>query len=83
MPGDPDTPASRLLDLLAGLEPLGELPRTGWLLRGVARGESIAAHSFGVAIASMMLVDQLRVEGVQVEGEQVLRMALLHDASRW
>lgn len=70
-----------LVDLLEGLDPLSELPRTGWVLRGVASPESIAAHSYGVAVAAMAIVDALRAEGATVDGERVLRMALLHDAA--
>ena len=72
---------SELVDLLEGLDPLSELPRTGWVLRGVASPESLAAHSFGVAVAAMAIVDALREEGATVDGERVLRMALLHDAA--
>lgn len=73
------TPA-QLVDLLLSLNPLSELPRTGWLLRGVASPETIAAHSHGVAVVAMCIVDALRAEGETVDGERVLRMALLHDA---
>lgn len=73
------TPA-HLVDLLVRLNPLSELPRTGWVLRGVADPETIAAHSHGVALVAMCIVDALREQGRQVDGERVLRMALLHDA---
>jgi len=69
-----------LIDTLLALDPLGELPRTGWILHGVSSPESIAAHSFGVAVVAMLLVDHLRDEGTEVDGERVLRMALVHDA---
>ena len=67
--------------MLDALAPLSDLPRTGWVLRGVAQPESIAAHSHGVVLAAMALVDDLRARGVQVDGERVLRLAALHDAS--
>lgn len=73
------TPAD-LVDLLVSLNPLSDLPRTGWVLRGVANPESIAAHSHGVALVAMCIVDALREAGEDVDGERVLRMALLHDA---
>ena len=71
-----------MIDVVLGLDPLGDLPRTGWVLRGV-RGdaESIAAHTLGVVVVSMMLVDELRAAGHTVDGERVLRMAALHDAA--
>jgi putative hydrolase of HD superfamily len=56
------------------------LERTGWTLRGLAPGaESVAAHSFGVALAAMMLADELISRGTSVDVERVLRMALMHD----
>lgn len=70
-----------LVELLEALDPLSELPRTGWVLRGVSSPESIAAHSYGVAVAAMAIVDALRAEGASIDGERVLRMALLHDAA--
>ncbi|MCA9609793.1 MAG: HD family hydrolase [Myxococcales bacterium] len=72
--------AARIVDTLIGLDPLAELPRTGWLLRGIRPCESIADHSYAVAVTVMLLVDALRAEGVEVDGEKALRMALVHDA---
>lgn len=72
--------AERIVDTLIGLDPMGDLPRTGWLLRGVRPCESIADHSYFVAVTVMLLVDALRAEGVEVDGEKALRMALVHDA---
>jgi putative hydrolase of HD superfamily len=72
--------AERIVDTLVGLDPLADLPRTGWLLRGVRPCESIADHSYFVALTVMLLVDALREEGVSVDGEKALRMALVHDA---
>jgi putative hydrolase of HD superfamily len=75
------TDPKQLIHALEWLDPLTRLPRTGWLMRGVAPCESIADHTFGVAIVAMWLVDVLRAEGTEVDGEHVLRMALLHDAA--
>jgi putative hydrolase of HD superfamily len=59
---------------------LKRLDRTGWVLRGFANGtESVAAHSFGVGVAAMLLADELRAQGVSIDVEKVLRIALLHD----
>ena len=50
------------------------------MLRGIQAGaESVASHSYGVAVAAMLLADELIARGVEVEMERVLRMALLHD----
>src|SRR5262245_14968295 len=58
---------------------LKSTPRIGWLLRGVRDVESVAAHSFGVAVIAMLLADRARARGVEVNVERLLRMALLHD----
>ena len=70
----------RLLDQLDALAPLGDLPRTGWVIRGCLPAETIAAHTVQVAILVAALCDALRAEGTAVDGERALRMALVHDA---
>ena len=69
-----------MLSILADLQRLKRLDRTGWVLRGLAPGaESVAAHSYGVAVTAMLLADAARGRGVEVDVERVLRLALLHD----
>jgi len=69
-----------MLSTLIELERLKRLDRTGWVLRGFPNGtESVAAHSFGVSITAMLLADELLKQGVTVDVEKVLRIALLHD----
>lgn len=69
-----------MISTLIELQRLKRLERTGWTLRGLAPGaESVAAHSFGVALAAMMLADELISRGTDVDVERVLRMALMHD----
>jgi len=70
----------RILATLDGLAPLGDLPRTGWVVRGCLPAESIAAHTVQVAVLVALLVDELRAAGHTVNGEAALRMALVHDA---
>lgn len=70
---------SGLINFLAELTRLKSTPRIGWLLRGVRDVESVAAHSFGVAVIAMLLADRARARGVEVNVERLLRMALLHD----
>lgn len=67
------------VELIQLFDRLAALPRTGWLLRGVVDPESIAEHSYGVAVVAAMIVDDLRARGETVDGEKVLRMALVHD----
>jgi Predicted hydrolases of HD superfamily len=71
--------AGGLISFLAELMRLKSTPRIGWLLRGVRDVESVAAHSFGVAVIAMLLADRARARGVEVNVERLLRMALLHD----
>jgi 5'-deoxynucleotidase YfbR-like HD superfamily hydrolase len=71
--------ASGLINFLAELMRLKSTPRIGWLLRGVRDVESVAAHSFGVAVIAMLLADRARARGIDVNVERLLRMALLHD----
>lgn len=69
-----------MLSTLLELQRLKRLDRTGWVLRGLAPGaESVAAHSYGVAFTAMLLADEVRARGVEVDVERVLRVALLHD----
>jgi len=71
---------STLRTTLIELQRLKRLDRTGWTLRGLPNGtESVAAHSFGVATTAMLLADELRVRGLEIDCEKVLRIALLHD----
>jgi putative hydrolases of HD superfamily len=72
--------AARILATLDALDPLGDLPRTGWVVRGVVPCESIAAHTTAVALLVAMIVDALRADGTAIDGERALRMALVHDA---
>jgi putative hydrolase of HD superfamily len=74
------TNEDRIIDTVLMLDTLAELPRTGWLLRGINPCESIAEHTCGVALVAMLLTDALRDGGAEIDGERVLRMALLHDA---
>ena len=53
---------------------LKRTPRQGWLDLGVENSESVADHSFGTAIASMIYSDLKNLDT-----GKALRMALLHD----
>lgn len=69
-----------MLLTLIELQRLKSLERTGWMLRGLPPcSESIADHSFGVAVTAMLLADEIRARGVEVDVEKVLRMAIMHD----
>ena len=69
-----------MLATLIELQRLKRLDRTGWTLRGLPNGtESVAAHSFGVSVAAMLLADKITARGKAIDCEKVMRMALLHD----
>jgi putative hydrolase of HD superfamily len=69
-----------MLSVLLELQRLKRLDRTGWVLRGLPPGaESVAAHSYGVALTAMLLADECAARGVGVDAGRVLRIALLHD----
>jgi putative hydrolases of HD superfamily len=69
-----------MISTLIELQRLKGLERTGWMLRGIQPGsESVAAHSYGVVVAAMLLADELNERGIAVNVERVLRMAVLHD----
>lgn len=69
-----------MLAFLLELQRLKRLDRTGWVLRGLAPGaESVAAHSYGVALTAMLLADRVAARGTPIDIEKVMRMALLHD----
>lgn len=61
------------------------LPRSGWLLAGVPRAESVADHSYAVAVLALALADEINRDptahllDAPLDVERLLRMALLHD----
>lgn len=70
----PDSdPLPSLLDLLA----LDHLPRTGWILRGVAEPESVAGHVLGSGHVALALAPRV---APPLDLGRVLAMALVHDA---
>lgn len=60
--------------LISAVLLLKRLPRTGWVESGVSDPESVADHSFGLAVLTMLAAD----EG-GLNAEKALKMALLHD----
>jgi putative hydrolases of HD superfamily len=63
--------------LLIASETLSELPRTGYLLYGVADPEKVSSHSFQVAFFVLALGGE--IEGLDTQ--KAVKMALLHDMS--
>lgn len=60
---------------------LRNLPRTGWVLRGIpaSLAESVVDHLFLTTLVSMLIVDKLKKMGVRIDSEKVLKASLLHD----
>lgn len=73
--------ARGLLELASRTMALKFVPRTGWLDRGVdpSRVESVADHSFGVALLAWAAALQARQDGGDIDPPRVLMLALLHD----
>jgi len=70
--------ASRLLEVILQANELKTIPRMGWRVRGVTDGESVADHSYAVALIAMLLADRMKLD---IDVEKVLRIAILHDLS--
>lgn len=68
--------AEQVLNVLLHGNQLKRTTRTGWGQRGVALPENVAAHSYGVVYAALLLCE-LVDEPVDLAG--VLAMAVLHD----
>ena len=64
----------KVISLLREAGKLKRLPRTGWVEAGVRDPESVADHSYRVALLSMLLSDQAGADTLKT-----LRMAVLHD----
>lgn len=67
---------SDIVTLLLHGNQLKRTARTGWAQRGVPGGENVAAHTFGVAYATLVLSQLIEEE---VDLGRALAMALLHD----
>lgn len=65
-----------VLDALLALEPLHDLPRTGWVLRGVRDPESIGDHVLSTCFLVLALGH--RVEP-RIDVERAVALALVHD----
>ena len=59
-------------NLLEMLE-LKQLPRTGWVRCGVEHPESVAAHSWGMAVLALRLAPK------ELDIEKILSLCLIHD----
>jgi len=69
-------PGSDVLQLIIHGNQLKRSVRTGWVQRGIANAENVAAHSYGVAFMALVLLQTI---ADQLDLEKVLIMAILHD----
>jgi putative hydrolase of HD superfamily len=63
-----------ILNFLIQVNKLKEIPRTGWVWRGVKNPETIADHTFGMAIIAWLLATN---KGLNVK--RAIKIALSHD----
>jgi len=58
------------------LHKLKNLPRSGWVKKGVAKPESVAEHSYSLAMLIVLYVQRFKTD---IDLNRALLMALLHD----
>lgn len=64
-----------LLDMLLELQALDRVPRSGYALRGIAAPESVAEHSFHLALLVWTIAPE--VDGL--DRARAIELALIHD----
>ncbi len=57
---------------------LKEMPRTGFLQRGVRNVENVASHTYSVALCAMTLMEMIETD-TPLDKARVLEMVILHD----
>ena len=72
----PEVPVDRIANFLFEVGMLKRTPRTGWQFLAGARGESVADHSFRVAMIAFVLT---RIGDDEVDADHALSLALVHD----
>lgn len=71
-----------LLTIFLTAATLKRVPRAGWLLRNVPQVESVAEHSYSMAVMTLALVDLLNASGAlaaPLDAGRALTIAVLHD----
>ena len=71
----------KILKVFLTLQWAKELPRQGFIAMGFKRQEadSVAAHSWTTAVLVYFLATELKKEGVKINIDKALKMALFHD----
>jgi len=65
-----------IIKFLSKVGKLKGMPRRGWVIRDIKNPESIAEHTFRVAIMAWVLADQ---KNNKLNLEKLIKMALIHD----
>lgn len=75
------TKLKKILKTFLTLQWAKELPRQGFIAMGFKRAEadSVAAHSWTTAILAYFLAVELKKEGVKIDPDKTMKMALFHD----
>jgi putative hydrolase of HD superfamily len=78
---NPVATAKEIIQLGRQSETLKRVMRAGWSLAGVnrARTESVADHSYGTALLSLLISKQLMNDKEEIDLGKVASMALFHD----
>jgi putative hydrolase of HD superfamily len=69
-----------LIQSLFRFDLLNLLPRTGFLMRGVKNPETVGEHVFLTSLLACLLIPELRKDGLDLDGEKLLAMAILHES---
>lgn len=75
------TDIDKIISLLRHSESLKNIDRAGWVLSGVesARVESVAEHSYGSIVTSIIIAQNLKSSSIPINIEKVVLMATIHD----
>ena len=66
----------KIIKFFSEVGKLKGMPRRGWVIRDIKNPESIAEHTFRVAIMAWVLADK---KGSKFNLEKIIKMALVHD----
>lgn len=71
----------KILKVFLTLQWAKELPRQGFIALGFKRNEadSVAAHSWTTAVLVYFLATELKKEGIKIDVDKAIKMALFHD----
>ena len=69
-----------IFDFADEMEILQRLPRTGFVMSGVANPQTVGEHSFGVSLWVMLLVERIENKE-EIDITKVLKMATLHETA--